>query len=128
MRNWEMLYDRQPLQLDAILLALALALHMPLLLIHMKAPQKGAKGQLSRLHNIDLHLQNPMVKPKPKPVVLPPKLPSKTADIQKAAAERAAKMAKLLKPDVLKPPPPKPRVEPDLKMPDTSKIQTDSLK
>jgi TonB family protein len=91
MKNWEQLYRHQPIHLDAALLALALALHTPLLLIHMRAPDKRAGKMGSRLVDIN-YIEQQIQKRKEKPVALPPKL----VEVQ-VTARMAEMKAKLLK-------------------------------
>ncbi len=127
--DWNLLYERQPLSLDAILLAVALALHTPMLLIHMKAPPKSAKKPFARLVNIDF-VEQEIRERKAKAVVLPPKIPETAKQLQ----EVVKKVEEQVKQQVFKrslppPPPPKSKLQDDLiKGPEISKLQENLLK
>ncbi len=128
MRQWEMLYQRQPLHLDVALLILALALHSPLALIHMKAPPK--KGKVSRLVNID-YIEQQIQKRKEKPVALPPQAPTKKIETMMKKVEE--KVKKEVKQTVFKrslpPPPPPAQKIPDqlIKGPEAAKLDAKRL-
>jgi TonB family protein len=122
-RHWDALYQRQPLPLDAALLALALALHSPLMLLHMKAPEKGAKGK-SRLVNID-YIEEQIQKRKEKPVALPPAPPQVVKAIIKKV--EAVKPPPIFKPVNVPPPAAPKKLDQLIKAPDASKIEAKSL-
>lgn len=128
MRNWESLYTRQPLHLDVLLLAIALALHAPLLKLEIKAPPKASKGKISRLHNIDF-LEQQTKKRQEKPVALPPKIISKPKDIQKIVKKPEDIIKELMKKSPPPPPPmPKAKLQENLlKPPEPSKIDAKRL-
>ncbi|MBL0058054.1 MAG: TonB family protein [Elusimicrobia bacterium] len=51
-RHWDLVYGRPPVSLDAVLLGVAVALHLPLLLLQFQAPLRSAKS--GSLYNIDV--------------------------------------------------------------------------
>jgi TonB family protein len=79
MRNWEMLYERQPLHLDVVLFVLALAFHYPLIYLHIKAPPKN-KDLRSWVDIVEERI--PEKKEEKKKVILPPVIPDKPKDIK----------------------------------------------
>lgn len=124
MRQWDLVYGKQPAQLDAILLALALALHTPLVMLHMKAPPKVKKGKVSRMVNIDF-IEQQIQKRKEKPVVLPPKIPETPKDIKNLVKKVEAVKKQVFKRSLPPPPPAAPKI-PDqlLKGPDPTKLNS----
>ncbi|MBI4395518.1 MAG: hypothetical protein HY548_00390, partial [Elusimicrobia bacterium] len=123
MRQWEMLYERQPLHLDALLLALALMLHLPLLTLHMPAPKK-AKGKAGKLVNID-YIEQQIQKRKEQPVVLPPKMPDPPKQIQDMVKKVENEVKKqIFQRSLPPPPPPKPKIqETIIQGPQATKLQ-----
>lgn len=128
MRQWEMLYQRQPMHLDVALLVLALILHSPLALIHMKAPPK--KGKASRLVNID-YIEQQIQKRKEKPVALPPQAPTKKIEtMMKKVEEQVKKEVKqaVFKRSLPPPPPTTPKIPDQLiKGPEAAKLDAKRL-
>jgi TonB family protein len=128
MRDWELLYERPSVRTDAMLLALAMLIHVPLLTMHMSASKRAGNVKVDRLVNID-YIEMKAQERKNKPVALPPKLP----DVKKI--EDAAKKMADIKNALLKKAAPKPVVAPkievkkDLAVPlDPTKIQMELKK
>jgi TonB family protein len=113
-RDWGLLYERQPLHLDALLLMVALILHAPLMLVHVKAPPKAAKGKpFARLVNIDF-IEEQIKKRKEKPIVLPPKMPEAPKQLQEMVKKMEEASQQVFKRSL--PPPPAPTAP---RIPDT---------
>jgi len=94
--RWELPYERSPLGLDALLFALAVALHSPLLLLHMKAPLKTTANQprfveVKLLEDIQIKIdKNPItVRPAAGPAITNPiELPKYRELLKRIQAER----------------------------------------
>lgn len=119
MRDWALVYERPSLNLDALFLAAALAIHLPLLGLHLRASKGGAKARAERLVNIDI-IEERARQLKEKPSALPPKVVSKVDDVAQKMAEAKKKLLERKAPKPV-PLPPKP-TEQALKMQDPAKI------
>ncbi|HRY29049.1 MAG TPA: TonB family protein [Elusimicrobiota bacterium] len=129
MRSWNLLYERQPLQLDVLLLSVALILHAPLMFLHFKAPPKrhGAKS-LSRLVNID-YIEEQIKKRKEKPVVLPPKIPEAPKKLQEMVKKVEEVKQQIFQRSLPPPPlPAKPKIQDTIARGPEAKLQANLLK
>jgi len=109
MRQWEMLYMPQPRSLDALLLAIALALHTPLLLLHMTAPRKKAGAKTFSVDYTEIEKRAD--KRKEKQAAAPPKEVKREIKIPETLKKRATPppppAVKPKEPELVKPPEPK---------------------
>jgi len=112
--------------LDVLFLALALALHAPLLNLHMQSAKKAKAGHFNRTVNID-YIEQKALERKKKPVALPPDVKKLEEAVKRREAEMKAALMRRAAPRPVAVP--KPQVQQNLAGPmDAGKIQMELKK